>query len=102
MKRDLDLVRRILLDIEERGDGAQTTTRPDGKTYQESFTGEPTVLIRGSIAVVWGEYDFCIDGKFSHCGVDNIALAKVNGQWKIANFIWTVEREGCPTAPRND
>jgi hypothetical protein len=25
MKRDLDLVRRILLDIEERGDGAQTS-----------------------------------------------------------------------------
>ena len=53
------------------------TTRPDGKTYKESFTGEPTVLIRGSIAVVWGEYDFWIDGKFSHCGVDNIALANL-------------------------
>ena len=25
------------------------TTRPDGKTYKEGFTGEPAVLIRGLI-----------------------------------------------------
>jgi hypothetical protein len=74
-------------------------TQPDGKTYEESFTEEPTVLIRGPIAVVWGEYAFRIDGEFSHCGVDNIDLVKVDGEWKIANFLWTVERQGCPTAP---
>jgi len=74
----------------------------DGNEYIERWTKEPTVLIRGPIAVVWGEYEFRIDGKFSHCGVDSIDLVKVDGNWKVANFMWTVEREGCPTAPPNN
>lgn len=73
--------------------------KPDGHNYMERWTGEPTILIRGPIAVVWGEYEFWIDGEFSHCGVDSVDLVKVEGQWKIANFMWTVEKEGCPTAP---
>lgn len=71
----------------------------DGSEYVERWTSEPTVLIRGPIAVVWGEYEFWIDGRFSHCGVDSIDFVKIDGAWKIANFMWTVEREGCPTAP---
>ena len=73
--------------------------KPDGHEYVERWTGEPTVLIRGPIAVVWGEYEFWIDGDFSHCGVDAVDLVKINEEWKIANFMWTVETEGCPTAP---
>ena len=72
---------------------------PSGREYIERWTGEPTVLIRGPIAVVWGEYDFWMDGEFSHCGVDSIDLVKVDGQWKVANIMWTVERDNCPTAP---
>ena len=71
----------------------------DGHEYAERWTADPTVLIRGPIAVVWGEYEFRIDGEFSHCGVDSADVVKVDGQWKIANFTWTVEKEGCPTAP---
>jgi hypothetical protein len=54
------------------------------------------VLIRGPIAVVWGQYEFLIDGEFSHCGVDAADLVKVDGRWKVANFMWTVEKENCP------
>jgi len=72
---------------------------PDGHEYIERWTEEPTVLIRGPIAVVWGEYEFWMDGEFSHCGVDSIDLVKVDGEWKVANFMWTVEKEDCPTAP---
>lgn len=71
----------------------------DGHVYLERWTSEPTVMLRGPIAVVWGEYDFWIDGEFSHCGVDSADLVKVDNQWKIANFMWTVEKEGCPTDP---
>ncbi|MEQ8206648.1 MAG: hypothetical protein RIA65_10770, partial [Woeseia sp.] len=39
---------------------------PDGHEYLERWTGEPTVLIRGPIAVIWGEYEFWVDGAFSH------------------------------------
>jgi hypothetical protein len=65
----------------------------------ERWTGDPTVMIRGPIAVVWGEYEFMINGYFSHCGVDSIDLVKVDGDWKIANWMWTVEKKGCPTGP---
>jgi hypothetical protein len=66
--------------------------------YQEYWTAEPTVLIRGPIAVVWGAYEFTIDGKFSHCGIDAIDMVKLDGAWKVANIMWTVEKENCPTA----
>lgn len=72
---------------------------PDGHEYMERWTREPTILIRGPIAVIWGEYEFWIDREFSHCGVDSADLVKINGEWKIANFMWTVEKEDCPTAP---
>lgn len=69
----------------------------DGHEYVERWTGDPTVLIRGPIAVVWGEYEFWIDGEFSHCGVDSADLVKMDGKWKIANFMWTVEKDHCLT-----
>lgn len=71
----------------------------DGHKFVERWTGDPTVLIRGPIAVVWGEYEFLIDGVFSHCGIDSTDLVKVDGHWKIANWMWTVEKDNCPTAP---
>lgn len=77
--------------IEAGGDG-------DGE-YLERWIEEPLVLINGPIAVVWGRYEFFVDGEFSHCGVDSVDVVKVDGQWKIANFVWTVETEGCTTAP---
>jgi hypothetical protein len=49
---------------------------------------------------VWGEYEFWIDGAFSHCGVDAVDLVKIDGEWKVANFMWTVEKENCPTGPK--
>ena len=67
--------------------------------YLERWTAEPTVMIRGPIAVVWGEYEFWIDGNFSHCGVDSVDLVKLDGEWKMANIMWTVELENCPTDP---
>ena len=67
--------------------------------FVERWTGDPTVMIRGPIAVVWGEYEFWINGVFSHCGVDAADLVNIDGHWKIANWMWTVEKEGCPTDP---
>lgn len=68
---------------------------PDGREFFERWTSEPTVMIRGPIAVVWGEYDFWVDGEIVHCGVDAVDLVKIDGFWKIANFMWTVERDNC-------
>jgi hypothetical protein len=76
-----------------------SNTAPNSQDYIEQWTGDPIGMIRGPIAVVWGEYEFLIDGQFSHCGVDSTDLVKIDGQWKIANFMWTVERGNCPTGP---
>ncbi len=73
----------------------------DGKPqpFLERFTSEPDVRIRGDLAHLWGEYDFWIDGEFSHCGIDSVDLVRLEGGWKIVNVLWTVERtdEQCPT-----
>ena len=74
----------------------------DGREFLERWTSEPKVMVRGPIAAIWGEYEFWIDGVFSHCGIDSVALAKVHGEWKIANWLWTVETEHCPTASRQE
>ena len=69
----------------------------DGHKYMERWSGEPTVMIRGPIAVAWGDYEFWIDGEFSHCGIDSVDLVKIDGNWKVANWMWTVEKGNCST-----
>ena len=32
--------------------------------------------------------------------VDAVDLVKIDGEWKVANFMWTVEKENCPTGPK--
>ena len=63
--------------------------------YRERYW-DPTVLVRGSIAVVWTPYKLWTDGKTSHCGIDVFDLLKEQGVWKIANAMWTVEPDACP------
>jgi len=56
----------------------------------------PTLLIHNGIAAFWAHYSFDIDGKRSHCGVDQFDFVKIDGQWKLASSMWTVEPDGCP------
>ena len=69
---------------------------------------EPTVLIRGPVAVVWTPYQFRVNGEISHCGVDVFHMLKIHGQWAIGNAMWTIEpgafeqlrpREGAEVRP---
>jgi hypothetical protein len=60
---------------------------------------DPAVRIHGAIATVWTRYDFWVDGKFSHCGVDAFDLVKTSEGWKISGGVYTVERTGCPPSP---
>lgn len=62
--------------------------------YKETMTN-PKVLIHDRIAVLWADYKFYRDGKFSHCGVDAFSLIKTDDGWKIAGVIYTVEKTGC-------
>ena len=55
----------------------------------------PKVRVKGTIASVWTYYTFYSNGAFSHCGIDNVDLAKIDGRWKILNLSYTVQTEGC-------
>lgn len=59
----------------------------------------PKVLEHGTIAVVWAEYDFHLNGKFSHCGIDSFSLLKTATGWKIAAVSDTRETSGCSPSP---
>jgi ketosteroid isomerase-like protein len=112
--RDSAGARRVLLD-----DGVYWATSESGKgfavrrstnaAYVESLgkPGEawlermwqPTVQVHGRIATLWTPYDFHVDGKFSHCGVDAFTLVRTDAGWKIASVVYTVEATGCAPSP---
>jgi hypothetical protein len=65
------------------------------KANYKEVMQNPKVLIHKRIAVLWADYKFYIDGKFSHCGVDAFSLLKTADGWKIAGIVYTVEKTGC-------
>ena len=58
----------------------------------------PEVRVHGLIATVWTPYDFWIDGKFSHCGIDAFDLIKAKDGWQIAGGAYTLE-DKCQPSP---
>jgi hypothetical protein len=81
---------RVKSNIQEISDA-----RAEKRKFTEKYWN-PTVLIHNGIAIFWAPYSFDIDGKRSHCGVDQFDFVKVEGQWKLASSMWTVEPDGCP------
>jgi hypothetical protein len=59
----------------------------------------PVVRVEGPIATVWAPYDFHVDGRFSHCGVDTVTLLHTDGRWRIASLVYTVQRAECAPSP---
>jgi hypothetical protein len=99
----------IFISVREQ-EGAEWVVRSEAvRMLLESITGredslfermwEPEVLIHGRIAVVWTPYDFYVDKKFSHCGMDAFNMVKTDTGWKIASALYTVERTGCGESP---
>ena len=52
---------------------------------------DATVMVHDRIAMVWTPYDFHLNGKFTHSGVDVFTLVKTDGGWKIAGLVFTME-----------
>lgn len=63
--------------------------------YREQYW-DPIVHVRSRIGTVWAPYEFWLDGKSHHCGIDVFEMVKEDGGWKIANLMWTQEPEACP------
>jgi putative lumazine-binding protein len=73
-------------------------TTPPPNDYLERWW-DPIILVDGDIATVWTPYDFLIDGKFSHSGIDVIVLLRDDSGWKIASIAWNVEKTPRAGAP---
>ncbi len=54
---------------------------------------DPRILIEGDLTMIWTPYDFHIDGRFSHSGVDVFTVVHTADGWRIASIAYTVDRE---------
>ncbi len=57
----------------------------------------PEVRVNGLIASVRAPYDFWLDGKLSHCGIDQFDLIKTEEGWRIAGGVYSLETNCAPS-----
>lgn len=84
----------ILQSVSEGKNGSKLTTErasefitsiagiPAGTKIEERLL-DYKIQIDGAMAHAWTPYEFYIDGKLSHKGVNSFQLFKDNGNWKI-------------------
>jgi hypothetical protein len=53
------------------------------------------ISVGDGIAMAWVPYEFWVEDKFSHCGIDAFTLFEMDGNWKIISAAYTVEKENC-------
>ena len=70
---------------------------PQGELRERMWDHQ--VLVDGPMAQVWGPYDFHVDGKFSHCGVNSIGLVQGADGWRVAAVSYTMRKDGCAQPP---
>lgn len=60
---------------------------------------DPVILVDGDLAMIWAPYDFHINGKFSHAGVDAMTFLRSDSGWQLAGIVWSVQSEQRADAP---
>ncbi len=68
--------------------------RPVSDKWDERISSYKT-QIDGNMAHVWTPYEFWLDGKFIHCGVNSFQLFHDNGTWKIVYLIDSRRKSSC-------
>jgi hypothetical protein len=72
----------------------QNVTRPRADILDER-TGDMEIRVDDRLATAWVPYTFYIGSNFSHCGVNAIQLAKLDGGWKITYVMDTRRKDNC-------
>ena len=67
---------------------------PKERNFKEKLIGF-SIQVDGDMANAWTPYEFWIDNKFSHCGVNSFQLIKINNEWKIIYLVDTRRRDKC-------
>lgn len=92
-------------------DGAVRVGESPRAGFLEAIAGAPVVLderiadleIRtdGALATAWMTYRFYAGEAFSHCGVNAIQLARLDGRWQMVHVMDTRSRD-CGDEPAAD
>ena len=86
-----------MIDFRFSKDSAPTMSSwPDMKEIALDYD----ITTNNEIAVAWVPYEFWIEDKFSHCGIDVFTLFKKDGEWKIVTLAYTVEKIKCDQTNR--
>lgn len=67
---------------------------PETTKFKETIKSY-SIQIDGSMANAWTEYEFYVNDKLNHCGVNSFQLVKKKGKWFIIYLIDTRRKEGC-------
>ena len=67
---------------------------PDTIKFEEKLLSY-SIQVDGLMANAWTEYEFWINGQFSHCGVNSFHMVKLDDNWKISYLIDTRRRAAC-------
>ncbi len=62
-------------------DFLQSIARSESAIEERIF--EPQVRTDDNLATVWNRYEFLVDGKPDHCGVDAFQLARFPDGWRV-------------------
>lgn len=94
-----------LVAIFRQKDGTSRIQSINGDAFSKMFTDktrkmkevmyDPKAEVSGDWAMVWGRYVFFVDGKLSHCGINQFNLVRTEGVWKIANGASTIDPTDC-------
>lgn len=69
---------------------------PDADPFIERYW-DPIVHVRGGLAQVWASYELRDNGQVVHCGIDAFDVVMLDGAWRIASVLSTMEPEACKT-----
>jgi hypothetical protein len=67
---------------------------PNADPFIERYWN-PTVQVRGDIAMVWTPYELRDNGQVVHCGIDAFDMVKLDGRWRVGNASFTMEPDAC-------
>lgn len=70
------------------------TSIPDSISFEEKLTSF-SIQVDRTMANAWVGYEFWLNDKFSHCGINSFQLINFDGEWKIIYLIDTRGKAGC-------
>jgi hypothetical protein len=74
---------------------AGMSKRAVGAADERVINKSLAIHVNHDLASAWVPYEFYLDKKFSHCGIDIFTFIKKEGQWKISNLTFNMIKEGC-------